>query len=41
MAVTDRPPSNDAQAVPPCPICEGVLKTVYAKFHQIVVVCDD
>jgi hypothetical protein len=34
-----KPPEPDEQVIPPCPICNGPLAQVYAKFNQIVLVC--
>lgn len=32
---------EEEHEIPPCPICAGPLTTVYDKFKQIVVVCED
>ena len=32
---------REERTIPPCPICQGDLVTVYEKFHQLTAVCQD
>ena len=34
-------PVLDRQTIPSCPICQGLLVTVYSRFKQIVAICED